>query len=168
MKNSSIILFSAFMLLLALGSHDGIAQRKRVVRKTVVVNTVPRSAVQVRHHRVNYWVHNNVYYRRANGRYVVVSPPRGIRVTVLPPGYRRVVVGRSVYFYAGGNYYLKQQDGYITVPPPVGALVETLPDSYEQIEVEGDTYYITESVQYKAIIKDEEVWYEVVKVNSVS
>ncbi|MEM6765701.1 MAG: DUF6515 family protein [Bacteroidota bacterium] len=50
------------------------------------------------------------------------------------------------------------------VTPPVGAVVESIPNGYEEIEIQGNTYYLVDDIQYKAVIQAGEVWYEVIKV----
>ncbi|WKN33877.1 DUF6515 family protein [Porifericola rhodea] len=141
------------------------AQRRSSVRRHTVVKKAPKVSVKVNYNNVNYRVHNHVYYKPVNGRYIVVSPPVGIRVKVLPAKARRVVVKKHVYYYYEGSFYSPEAEEYVVVQPPVGALVEQLPEEYEHIEIDGQHYYIADGVQYKAILNEQEVWYEVIKVS---
>jgi hypothetical protein len=71
--------------------------------------------------------------------------------------------GGIPYYYYGGSYYIERNGAYETVAPPVGALVESLPKGYEKVVIDGQTYYTKGKVQYKAIMKDGDIWYKVIK-----
>ncbi|MCU1727746.1 glycine zipper family protein [Pseudomonas sp. 7P_10.2_Bac1] len=76
---------------------------------------------QVPYHGQNFFFSAGYWYRPQGPRYVVVQPPYGIRVTVIPNYAREVWVGNSLFFVAAGAYYTYQpatQD-YIVVEPPV-------------------------------------------------
>jgi len=73
-----------------------------------------------------YYFNSGAWYRRYRDRYVVVRPPIGLRINVLPPFYTTVWFGRVPYYYAGGVYYLwdPPQRTYIVAKPPAQAGVE--------------------------------------------
>jgi hypothetical protein len=54
---------------------------------------------------------------------MVVAPPVGISIPMLPPGYTTVWIGGTPYYYADGNYYLWEPErrGYIVTAPPAAA-----------------------------------------------
>ena len=52
--------------------------------------------------------------------FVVVRPPIGIIVPILPPSYSTVVVGSVPYYYADDTYYEQAPGGYAVVTPPPG------------------------------------------------
>ncbi|HJV76854.1 MAG TPA: DUF6515 family protein, partial [Paludibacter sp.] len=70
------------------------------------------------------------------------------------------------YYYYFGTFYIPVDKQYEVVEPPIGAMVETIPQGYEKLDIEGQTYYISNGVQYKAVMRNNEVWYQVIKNNS--
>ena len=56
----------------------------------------------------------------------------------------------------------------MVVQAPVGAVVESIPEGYEKLIINGETYYIVDGVQYKAVVYDGEIWYEVIKFSTNS
>ncbi|TVT83760.1 DUF6515 family protein [Pseudomonas sp. H3(2019)] len=80
-----------------------------------------------RHDRVPYrgqdYFYSGGYWYRPNGpRYVVVQPPRGIRVRYLPDYAQEVWIGGALMFLAAGAYYAYEEStqDYVVVEPPVG------------------------------------------------
>lgn len=153
-------------------------QRAVVVRKAHVryagmprwgaaVRVVPTGAVVVKHRRTPYYFHNGVYYTRRGADYVVVRPVRGIRVRVLPVGYRTVVVGPATYFYYYGTFYAKapKAEEYDVIDAPEGAVVDALPEGYEVETIDGKEYYVLDDVYYAEVDApefDDKIGYEVV------
>ena len=87
-----------------------------------VYGTLPLGAVSVGFGGGNYFFHGGVWFRPYGGRYVVVQPPVGIYVPVLPPDYATIRVGGVPYYYADGVYYGPAPgQGYVVVAPPAGA-----------------------------------------------
>jgi hypothetical protein len=79
-----------------------------------------------RHFRVpyrgqDYFYSGGYWYRPQGPRYVVVQPPRGIRVSYLPDYAREVWIGGALLFLAAGAYYAYQEStqDYVVVEPPV-------------------------------------------------
>jgi hypothetical protein len=103
-----------------------------------------------------------VFYVARNGSYVRVVPPVGIRVAVLPAGYVRLVVGPSVFFYAGGIFYVEDVSSgeYVVADPPVGAIVSQLPSGAAEVEIDGKLYYEYNGILYKPV-RTEKKAYEV-------
>ena len=50
--------------------------------------------------------------------YKVVRPPVGLRVSYLPAGYERIVVGSSAYYFSQGIYYVFDNGGYRVIDEP--------------------------------------------------
>jgi hypothetical protein len=87
-----------------------------------VYATLPVGAVSVAFGGGNYFFHGGVWFRPYGGHYVVVEPPIGIFVPVLPPDYATVWIGGIAYYYANGVYYnVAPGQGYVVVAPPPGA-----------------------------------------------
>ncbi|CAK9887382.1 hypothetical protein PS652_00174 [Pseudomonas fluorescens] len=85
----------------------------------------------------DYFYSGGYWYRPQGPRYVVVTPPYGVRVNYLPDYARQVWVGSALYFLAAGTYYQYLNDSreYVVVSPPGPGAVEQNPqqdrDRYE-------------------------------------
>jgi hypothetical protein len=87
-----------------------------------VYGSLPLGAISVGFGGGNYFFHGGVWFRPTGGRYVVVTPPVGIYLPVLPPDYVTLWVGGAPYYYADGVYYGQATgQGYVVVAPPPGA-----------------------------------------------
>ncbi|MEE0997784.1 MAG: DUF6515 family protein [Paludibacteraceae bacterium] len=118
----------------------------------------------IKHHSGVYYYKKGVYYKHVGDKYIVSRPPMGARVSVLPEP-RVLWVANRQYHYYYGTFYVMRGNEYEVVAPPVGAIVESIPEGYEKLEIDGNTYYIVDGVQYKAVVYDGEIWYEVIKVD---
>ena len=97
-----------------------------------------------------YHYHAGYYYLPQNGAYVLVLPPRGMRMQMLPPAHRVILVGSVSYYYFGGIWYRQVNSEYEIVDPPIGAIVSELPeDNVEEITIDGNTYYEHNGYLYK-------------------
>lgn len=123
-----------------------------VVRKPRVYTTYPVGAVAVSYGGVSFRCHRGVYYKPLATGYVVVPAPIGLRVRVLPPVYRTMVVSGHTYYYYHGAYYIKRWGGYKVVAPPATCIVTTLPASHKTVIVKGTTYYAFNGAHYEKII----------------
>lgn len=121
----------------------------------------------IKHHTGDYYYRDGIFYRYHDNKYIIHRPHAGFRVSSIPE-YRLVRVnGVSYYYYYGTFYsYVAPSREYVVVAPPVGAIVESIPEGYEKIDINGNTYYTVGGVQYKAVIFNGEIWYEVIKVDS--
>lgn len=111
----------------------------------------------------DYHFRNGFYYRPYNHGFILAPPPFGLRIGILPRGFLSFNIGGFPYFYFGGTYYIQRGAEYEVVAPPLGAIVESLPRGFEKVEIRGQTYYVVDGVQYKPILRDGEIWYEVIK-----
>ncbi len=80
-------------------------------RPGYVVDRFPDRNWRVPYRGQDYFFSGGYWYRPQGPRYVVVAPPRGIRVSYLPDYAREVWVGSSLFFLAAGAYYLYQDAG---------------------------------------------------------
>ena len=73
--------------------------------------------------RDRYYFSGGIWYAPRGPGFVVVSPPPGLVVSVLPPYYSTVWFGGVPYYYADNVYYAWQpdQNGYAVVEPPENA-----------------------------------------------
>jgi hypothetical protein len=87
-----------------------------------VYGALPFGAVSVGYGGGNYFFHGGVWFRPYGPRYVVVQPPVGIFLPILPTDYATLWVGSVPYYYADGVYYnTAPGQGYVVVAPPPGA-----------------------------------------------
>jgi hypothetical protein len=159
--------------------HGHRVRRKVVVRKAhvryarlprwgSVVAVVPSAAILVSTSQHTYHFHDGIFYAPRSNDFVVVRPVVGVRVKLLPSGYRTVLVSKRNYYYYYGTFYSKANDGnYEVVDAPEGAIVDALPEGYE-VKTIGDTeYYVLDGVYYaevETVEVEDGVGYEVVKV----
>jgi len=129
------------------------------------VTVVPAGAIVIS----SYHFHNGIFYSKRNNGFVVVRPIRGVRIRVLPVGYRTIILGPKTYYYYYGTFYTKvvNVEEYEVVDAPAGAIVDALPDGYEVKTVNGNEYYILDGVYYGEVDAadiDGGVGYKVVKM----
>ena len=89
-------------------------------RPGYVVDRFPDRNYRVPYRGQDYFYSGGYWYRPQGPRYVVVTPPYGIRVQYLPDYAREVWVGGSLLFLAAGAYYAYEQNTqqYVVVQPP--------------------------------------------------
>jgi hypothetical protein len=70
-----------------------------------------------------YYFSGGIWYAPRGPGFVVVRPPPGLVISVLPPYYSTVWLGGVPYYYADDVYYTWQpeQNGYAVVDPPENA-----------------------------------------------
>jgi hypothetical protein len=81
------------------------------------------------HGHDRYYFNGGVWYAPRGAGFVVVLPPPGLVVSVLPPYYSTVWIGGIPYYYADNVYYTWQpeQNGYAVVDPPADADAPSAP-----------------------------------------
>ena len=86
----------------------------------VAVAAVPHGAVVVHDGPNRYWFHGGVWYHPDGHRFVVVAPPIGLFIPVLPPFYTTLLIGGIPYYYANDAYYVWREPmhQYEVVPQP--------------------------------------------------
>ena len=90
-------------------------------RPGYMVDRFPDRHWRVPYRGMDYFFSGGYWYRSQGPRYMVVTPPHGIRVSYLPDFAREVWVGGSLFFLAAGAYYMyePQTQDYVVVNPPV-------------------------------------------------
>ncbi len=124
---------------------------RHLPRRGKVVRTVGAGFLGIRFRGIGFRVHKGVWYRPSGKRFVVAAAPFGIRLRVLPVGYRRLTIQNRLYFYFYGTYYVKIDDTneYEVVQAPTGAEVDALPEGYKVITINGADYYKLDEVYYE-------------------
>ncbi|SDG03700.1 hypothetical protein SAMN05421825_2501 [Epilithonimonas hungarica] len=143
-------LFTKFTFTIAL--LTGLSSNLQAQR---IVRAVPRNNTVVVYSGVSYRYANGYYYKPHRSGYVVVTPPVGLRVRVLPVGYTNVVIGGRTYFYFGGVYYIQEQpNSYKIVEIPKEAYLIALPAGVETITINGKRYYKIDNTYYEKLVSE--------------
>jgi len=110
-----------------LGERDWVLDRRHrhdhyYPRRGLVVRELPRDFRIFHHHRRSYYFHDGVWYLPSISGFVVITPPIGLTLPILPPFHTTIWVGGVPYFYAYDVYYrwLPEQRLYIVSEPPPG------------------------------------------------
>lgn len=87
------------------------------------IDRFPDRYWQVPYRGEQYYYSAGYWYRPHGDRYVVVAPPRGVRVDYLPPYAREVWLGGALFFLVADTYYqyLADAQQYVVVNPPASA-----------------------------------------------
>jgi hypothetical protein len=85
-----------------------------------VVAALPRGALAIGFHGGRSFFHDGVFFRPEGARFVVLSPPLGIIVPVLPRAYVTLWSASEPYYYANDVYYTAAPGGgyVVTARPP--------------------------------------------------
>jgi len=86
-------------------------------------HAVPPGGARIYYRGSPYFFHGGAWYRPWGGHFMVVAPPFGIGIRMLPPFYTTVWFGGVRYYYADDTYYLWHPDTqeYVVTEPPPGA-----------------------------------------------
>ena len=89
------------------------------------------------HHGERYFFYNGIWYQPSGVGFIVVMPPFGMVIPILPPYYTTIWVGGMPYYYAGGVYYVWRPSvqGYVVSEAPTESNVVTPSPSAEQFYV---------------------------------
>lgn len=96
-------------------------------RRGYMVQNLPRGYRVFRHHHERYYFYGGTWYRPGINGFIVVTPPIGLLVSLLPPYYTTLWVDGVPYYYADGVYYrwLPEDQTYVvTTPPPENQVVQ--------------------------------------------
>ena len=118
------------------------------------------------YNNIEYRWYYGYYYWPWEGCYRRIWPPFGFRIGWLSPYYYAFWYRDIEYYYCCNVYYVyvEEEEEYVVVCPPIGAVVETIPGYSEKLIVDGETYFIADAIQYKAVIVNDEIWFKVIKV----
>jgi hypothetical protein len=97
-----------------------------------VVGALPVGFIAVGGPRARFFFAGGVWYAARGPGFVVVAPPVGLFVPVLPVAFTQVYIGGVPYYYANDTFYqAAPQGGYEVVAPPPGAQ-DAPPDEDQQ------------------------------------
>jgi hypothetical protein len=128
---------------------------RHLPRRGAVVKTVHVNAITVRHQGIGFRYHSGIWYRPRGTSWVIARPAYGVRIGVLPVGYRKIVIGPRPYYYYYGTYYVQNNNEYEVVEAPMGAEIDSLPEGYNVTTVNGSEYYELDDVYYMPTETDE-------------
>lgn len=100
-----------------------------------VIDRFPDQYWRVPYRGNDYFYSGGYWYRPQGQRYVLVTPPYGVRVSYLPDYARQVLVGSAPFFLVAGTYYQYLQDSneYMVVNPPVASAPSQAGNGYDVI-----------------------------------
>ncbi|NJO92336.1 MAG: hypothetical protein HC831_27730 [Chloroflexia bacterium] len=101
------------------------------------------------HQNLKYYYSGGFYYRMVEGYYVRTAPAFGLRIKVLPVGFRIIASNNKKFFYHQGVYYTAVNDEYEVVEPEPGLIIDELPEAAERVKVDDEDYYEYNNVLYK-------------------
>lgn len=103
------------------GHGDGWGSGPRY-RPGYEIDRMPGGYSRVPYRGNDYFYSGGYWYRPQGPRYVVVAPPRGVRVRYLPDYAQQVWLGSALFFLAAGTYYTYEQSTqeYVVAEPPQG------------------------------------------------
>lgn len=98
-----------------------------------VVEELPHDHRVIEYHQRRYHFHDGIWYQPDVNGFVVLIPPVGLVVPLLPPFYTTIWVGGIPYYYADGVYYVWRAEDRVYIvsdPPPEEEVVpqDKIPD----------------------------------------
>jgi hypothetical protein len=143
-----------------------------------VTHHLPSSAFILAFGGSNYYYHEGLFYHPSRGAYIIVNPPLGMIVPILPVGYSMVQVYDRDYFFYDNIYYewAPSYNGYrvvelptiVNTPQnvqtnnPVGTIFYDLPQGAEKRIINGVEYYYFEGQYLLSTLQNGSVVYVVV------
>ncbi len=99
---------------------DRYQHNRRYPRDGYIIKSLPERRHPIRFHDRDYFYFGGVWYLPSGPSFVVVRPPIGIVVPILPPFYTTVWLYGNAYYYANDVYYVWRPDlnGYQVTAPP--------------------------------------------------
>ena len=132
-------------------------------RRGRVIQTLPAGHIIYVHRKINYYAHNGLYYNKVGNTYALVPSPFGLRIKVLPPNHRKIMIVGKPHFYYMGTYYVASNNEYEVVEPVIGAIVPDLPEeNVEEITIEGEKLFEYDGYLYQSILENGEDQYKLV------
>jgi hypothetical protein len=110
------------------------------------IDRMPGGYSRVPYRGQDYFYSGGYWYRPQGPRYIVVEPPRGVRVRYLPDYTQQVWMGSALFFLAAGTYYTYEQSTqeYIVAQPPQNVepvySPTQMPAQIPQQQQQGDPY----------------------------
>ena len=102
---------------------------RRYPREGYTVKALPERRRPIHYHNRDYFYFGGIWYLPSGPNFVVVRPPVGIVVPILPPFYTTVWFHGNAYYYANDIYYVWRPDlnAYQVTTPPIAKEQPELP-----------------------------------------
>ncbi|XQW85119.1 DUF6515 family protein [Thalassotalea piscium] len=112
---------------------------KRVVYKTgAVLRKKPVNGIALGFGGVSYIFNNGLYYRHLDKGYTVVRPPIGLKISLLPKGYERIIIMGSSYYFFQGIYYVYDAGYYRVIDEPASLVTSSNSSSIANVIISQD------------------------------
>jgi hypothetical protein len=82
------------------------------------VSFLPRNYCKVVHNGMRYYIANGIWLRPYGARFVVVSPPTGFVVPLLPSNSEMVQINGYPLYYSDEVYYIRVPNGFKILKSP--------------------------------------------------
>ncbi|MFI3259967.1 MAG: DUF6515 family protein [Rikenellaceae bacterium] len=129
-----------------------------VVRPSKVhsINRLPRRYDHLYFGGGSYYRHKSKFYKRWGARYVLVPPPFGMRLAVLPALYTIFEFNQRDYYCCDGIIYAEVDgDEFEVVEPQMGMVVPQLPKvGVQEVEIDNMIYYEFEGYLYREVLTE--------------
>ncbi len=140
-------------------------------RPGYTIRTLPTVATTVTLGGLVFFYADGIYYSRYNTGFMVVLPPIGLLVPILPLGYTVFQLRGVTYYYYADVYYIwdVHHSAYRVVEVPEddetyqpGDVVDILPDGAYTVTIDGVQYYRFNGVYFLQSVQGARVVYVVV------
>lgn len=139
-------------------------------RPGYTIRTIPKVAISVSLGSLLFYYTDGIYYRHHSNGFMVILPPIGLLVPVLPLGHLSFHAYGGTYYYYADVYYVWDihHRAYRVVEVPEtrsyqpGTIVDTLPDGAYAVTIDGVQYYRYGEVYFLQSIQGERIVYIVV------
>lgn len=140
-------------------------------RPGYTIRTLPKVATTVTLGGLIFFYADGIYYSRYNTGFMVVLPPVGLLVPILPLGYTVFQLRGVTYYYYADVYYVwdVHHSAYRVVEVPEddetyqpGDVVDMLPDGAYTVTIDGVQYYRFNGVYFLQSVQGDRVVYVVV------
>lgn len=160
-KTLNIFLIGIFLMsvteLFAGGIINGVVDKAKVTftqgaQKNIVLNSIPRKTKSFEFNDIEYFCHQGNFFLLDNEKYLLVEPPRGLKVKELCEGYERIIRGGAVVYYHNGNFYYQKPKtkGFSIVNGPIGAQITKIPENSVKAIINGEEYFVYFNAVFKA------------------
>ncbi len=131
--------------------------------KPKVVSKLPAKSVTMQFKGANIYKDGYKYYKKVDSKFVVIAPPIGLRVSIIPAIHTIFKFNNINYYCSEGVIYkATEDDQFEVVQPEVGMIVPELPEvNVREVNIDGTIYFEFEGLLYKQIPTESGLQYKV-------
>ena len=138
--------------------------------KTVTFGTEPRVAVKrildnnipLKFEGQQYYYNQGDFFKYNGGRYILISPPVGLKIKEIPKDNFRLRYNSQWLYYSNGIFFRSSGNEYQVISAPQGAIIYNLPPLTDVVVIDNEGYYEYLGILYKKLFVDNEQGFEVV------